>query len=82
MPQTPTIGQIVHYCPANHERWQHLDAACQETETWAALVTAIDWDGSLSLVVYWPDASGIIGKTFVRGADEPTPGHWNWLPST
>lgn len=63
----PTIGRIVHYQKSG--------------EPLAALITAVNEDGTVNLAVFssW-------GSTYpehrISDAAEPTAGHWNWPPRT
>ncbi|AFN37792.1 hypothetical protein FGG44_gp02 [Mycobacterium phage MacnCheese] len=71
---TPTVGRIVHYQP--------FFTTEHEAEPRAAIVTAVNGDGTVNLFVFGPSLGDTLGLDSVRHAcnDDPTEGRWNWPP--
>lgn len=64
--QRPSVGRSVHF--------QHGDVAC------AALITGINDDGSVSLMVFPPDEQGFTTRAQQAPTEAPEPAKWNWSP--
>ena len=80
MSQTPSIGRIVHFYPA-----QGIPGG--PDGPWAAIVTAVnprgynEPDGSISASVFLPSGTAA-GFPCIPHSDTPKPGHWSWPPRT
>ena len=70
----PTIGRIVHYTNLGDKDGKY------PPETQAALITAVNEDGTVSLKIFY--RTGIFDMASVPYAQEPQRGHWNWPPRT
>ena len=68
------VGRIVHYYPFND------DIAIAQPR--AALIAAINDDGSVNLAVVPPTANSIepVRVDYVTFSEEPHPGCWTWPP--
>ncbi|MDQ0756083.1 hypothetical protein [Arthrobacter sp. B3I4] len=80
MSQTPSIGRIVHFYPA-----QSLPDCANGP--WAAIITAVHRrgshvpDGGISASVFLPSGTAA-GYPFLPFSETPKPGHWSWPPRT
>jgi hypothetical protein len=78
MPQTPSIGRIVHFYPPQATPGDG-DVA------WAALITCVnprarqEPDNGISAAVFLPSGTAM-AYPFIPFSDTPKPGHWSWPP--
>lgn len=80
----PSVGRIVHFTPRPEWSEGYGPGPC------AAIVVAVNDDGTAGLVVFPPVPLGRIegaehGRAGVyhvaaESADGPLPGHWHWPP--
>lgn len=71
--RTPYVGQTVHYQSYGTLNGEYLP------EPRAAIVTEVEDDGTVGLAVLNP--SGLFFQRRLPHAEEPTPGHWNYIPA-
>ena len=70
--RVPFIAQMVHYQSYGTPAGEYL------SEPRAAIVTEVEEDGAVGLAVLNP--SGLFFQRRIPHAEEPTPGHWNFIP--